>query len=84
MRKYWLIMINAIDRICNNFKGNDIHYSMVTNMSVLNDKIKEVVINFNITITTRVDDPKNNEIDKLTENIRSMLGMEELNEIIFN
>ena len=53
-----LLNIDAIELICNHFKEKNIMYGLVTNLTILNDRVKSVLTNNDISITVSLDGPK--------------------------
>lgn len=53
-----LLNIDVIETVCNKLKNYPIRFGMVTNLSILNKKALDIIINNNLDITVSLDGPK--------------------------
>lgn len=53
-----LLAYKAIDKICSYFKDKELSYNVITNMTILNNEIIEILKKYNIKITCSIDGPK--------------------------
>ncbi|SHH66210.1 uncharacterized protein SAMN02745135_01570 [Caloranaerobacter azorensis DSM 13643] len=64
-----LLGIDAIEEICKNLSEKNIAYNIITNLTLIDDKVIEVLNKYNIKITVSVDGPKEiNDFNRVFKN----------------